>query len=403
LASTGFFGDPDSIELLAHHLVGSGDDGVAQVVGQVGEQVSRTVESLVPYEWSGQAADVFAETLQHEVVRNLIALAEAARSLGAPLTRLASDLRVANRMGDRAKELAQASGFEIDSHGNVLIGLRSLEHWIVPVDELALDLARADMMAARNVAESAWETARYALANLAVPRIGAITLEHAEDWGFSSAQPPLENVVPDPHPTLSGLLPTTPRPDGDVEGQRLYAIELVQQQCRRIREVADAYGVPPEAIAGAILWEALENPRRLIPPQEPWPGKVHVVNRDLHMTDAERAEIDGKIPKASGWEERTARLVLSPDWAIRYIGAILADNVDVYRGRNIYESRPGVPLSRDIGVLLTLYEEGYGERKADDLARRRRSNPSEPALVGGSMGPWVLANLPWIRAQLTCP
>jgi hypothetical protein len=117
LASAGFFGDPDSIELLAHHLTGSGHDGVAQVVGQVGQQVSRTVGSLVPHESSGQAADAFAETLQDEVVRNLLALAESARSLGAPLTRLASDLRVANRIGARANEPAQACGFEIDSHG----------------------------------------------------------------------------------------------------------------------------------------------------------------------------------------------------------------------------------------------------------------------------------------------
>src|SRR5713226_3735553 len=58
----------------------------------------------------------------------------------------------------------------------------------------------------------------------------------------------------------TGLDPSTPRSDPDIEAQRNEAIKIVRSNCSAIGDASRAYGIAAEAIAGAILWEALENP-----------------------------------------------------------------------------------------------------------------------------------------------
>jgi hypothetical protein len=424
MAAVGLFGDPDGVERLARALLGStGRGGVTEVVRELRDQVSHIVGGLVPDEWSGDAADAFARSLNDEIVRGLLALSEAAGDLGSPLQELAADIRAANGKGEHAKAIAGAAGFEIDTYGNLSSSLlQSIEHVVAgSVDAHAMTEATETMLAARHIAESAWDAVRRALANVQVPRIGHDSLRQAEGWAFANAAPS-HPPAPGSGVVRTGLLPTTPRPDEYIEGQRVAAIRLVRERCELIKKTAHDCGVPPEAIAGAILWEALENPRPSDPfdrvlevlVRGPGPGKAHYYEPSLfelakpyilvplvpvvpppllQTSDAERAENDGKLPKAS-LPERHQR-VTDQNGAIRYIGAILSDNADIYERR-------GFDISTNIGVLLTLYEEGHAEQKANDLAEERKSNPSAVPRMGADMGPWVVDHLPWVRAQLPC-
>jgi hypothetical protein len=408
--SKGFFGDPDSVDRLMHALVGSaGHGGMAEVVREVRDQVTKTVGSLVPSVWSGDAASAFAQTLNNQDVSNLRAISEAATDLAAPLARLASDLRVANSRGEQAKQIASdvgfGFGFDIDSSGNTSDDwLHAIEQHIPGVvDSHLLSIARDEMLAARHIAENACDTARHALVNVQVPRIGSDTLHQAERWGFEQAALP-GNIPGSNDRKGTGLPPTKPRPNSYVEGQRKGAMSMVQQCCARIVQVANQYGVPPEAIAGAILWEALENPHHSKPAlldPGPGPGKVHWYELPRTWNAAEHAEDQGKLPavlpSVFGDAERKPR-VTDPDGAIRYIGAILADDVDIYR--NIAH----VDISQNVGVLLTLYEgvRGGPETTAADLAAAREHDPSAQPGMGNAMGPWVMENLQWVKAQLPC-
>ncbi|NJL52735.1 MAG: RHS repeat-associated core domain-containing protein, partial [Hydrococcus sp. SU_1_0] len=58
----------------------------------------------------------------------------------------------------------------------------------------------------------------------------------------------------------SGLRPWEKRKDKYDEAQRKWAIQLVKENAEYINDTAKHYNVIPEAIAGAILWEGVENP-----------------------------------------------------------------------------------------------------------------------------------------------
>jgi Protein of unknown function (DUF1402) len=405
----GVFGDPASIERLAQALLGSsGHDGVAKVVQEVRDQVRGTVGSLVPSEWWGEAANAFAQMVNDHDVHDLTALSEAIGGVGPPLMQLATDLRAANKKGDLAQLMASnvGFGFDIDSSGHTSDDwIHAIEQHIPGlVDGHELSAARDEMLAGRHIAEQAWDTARRALGSVQVPKIGSDTLHDAERWAFEDAALPKD--IPDrnagPH---SGLPPTKTRSNGYLEDQRREAIKMVQQLCLEIKQAAEHYGVPPEAIAGAILWEALENPHKS--PPEPWdpgpgPGKVHWYEVPPTWNSALHAEEQGKIPgvdpnPAIGEEERRQR-VIDPKQAIWYIGAILSDDVDIYR------SVAQVDISQNVGVLLTLYQgvAGGPPDSAGRLAARREHDPSaQPAMAGG-MGPWVTENIQWVKGQLPC-
>jgi hypothetical protein len=317
------------------------------------------------------------------------------------LIRLAADLRAANRKGEQARQTANdvGFGFDIESSGNTSNDwLHAIEQHIPGlVDAHLLITARDEMLAARHIAEQAWDTARHALGSLQVPRIGSDTLHQAERWGLDHAK--LPGDIPDRHKKESKLPPTTQRPDGYAEQQRRDGIDFVKRQCARIVQLAKQYGVPAEAIAGAILWEALEDPhsseQEAMVALGPGPGKVHWIEPAGTPNAAEQAENHGKLPGVHpgirGYVERRQR-VTDPDWAIRYVGAILSDDVDIYR------QVAHVDISQNIGVLLTLYEEGH----AEDKAAAHATDPSTPPGLGADMGPWVMEHLQWVRAQLTC-
>jgi hypothetical protein len=406
MAQVGLFGDPDSVERLADVLLGHSQDGVTTVVMDVRDEVRRIVAGLVPDDWSGQAADAFVHSLTEQDVRDLLTLAEAAHNLGSLLIPLALGIRAANQRAGNAHAIANAAGFDIDTNGN-LSGdlLHTIEQLVNMVDQSALTAATVEMLAARRIADDAWNVARHALAAVHVPTVGHDTVGQAEAWASSYAVPPPYHPAPGRGKTATGLPPATRRGYFYAEAQRTEGIRLVRERCAEIVRVARRYCVPPEAIAGAILWEALENPY-LVPGQAvidpgPGPGKVHYVNNDGTTTAAQQAEDDGLLPKADSPDDRYRRVV-NPDWSISYIGAILKDTADRYESgtakRGKAKRGKAIDISTDIGVLLTFYE---GVDGGPDAAAAKDDLSVGPVMAN-DMGPWVVDHLPWVREQLPC-
>jgi Protein of unknown function (DUF1402) len=191
---------------------------------------------------------------------------------------------------------------------------------------------------------------------------------------------------------MSNLSPTEKRKDPDVEAQRVEAINLVRQRRDTIKKAAVDYDVPAEAIAGAILWEGIENPYhrsfgRL------GPGKVHP-GEFWEKSEAEKVEIEGRVtPPAKSVSERSQRL-MDPEWAIVYIAAIMdrhADNYQKIANENV---------RKDPAVLCTLYQGGHSEDRAKRFAERRKADPKAHPVAADEMGPWVQRWLPFIRTLL---
>jgi hypothetical protein len=190
----------------------------------------------------------------------------------------------------------------------------------------------------------------------------------------------------------SGLSPTTPRPDRDIEAQRLEAIDIVRSNCLKIWATAGKYGISAEAIAGAILWEALENPyhrsfSRL------GPGKVHPTEI-IGKSEAEKVEEEKRVPASKDKEERTQRLQRA-DQAITYIAAIMQRHADNYK------KIAGVDITNNPGILCTLYQGGKSEERAQKLAEKRKKDPNAQPMPGDEMGPWVEQNMDFIKGLCT--
>jgi hypothetical protein len=189
--------------------------------------------------------------------------------------------------------------------------------------------------------------------------------------------------------------PGKARVSSDIEHQRTDAINVIAGRRAKIRSVAAANGIPEEAIAGAILWEAVENPY-LRPFPRLGPGKVHPL--EINKTSAaEIVEHEGRMPALSGSELRRER-VKDPDWAIEYIGAIMAHHADAYR------KIASVDIRKDVAVLCTLYNTGDSEVRAAALAAHkqdaRHAGKKAPMPRPNSMGLWVEQWIPFIRGLL---
>ena len=186
----------------------------------------------------------------------------------------------------------------------------------------------------------------------------------------------------------SGQSPQEPRVSRAAECQRREALGIVSDHAPLIRAAAVRHSVPPEAVAGAILWEGLENPYR----RRHWrlgPGKVRATEL-WRPADAMKVELEGRIPGASGLRERLGRL-RDPSWAIQYVAAIQSRHADVYL------RLASVRIRHDIAVLCTLYQGGDSELRAARLADRRSRDPTAMPRAGNDMGPWVVTNLEFVR------
>jgi hypothetical protein len=193
----------------------------------------------------------------------------------------------------------------------------------------------------------------------------------------------------------SRLHPDEPRARRRLERQRLRALALISERRFEIHALAGRHRVCADAIAGAILWDALENPYRR-PFLHLGPGKVHPFQL-ARKSAARRAEEAGLVPFAPAGPVSRLRILRRPEGALAYIAAILA-----YHAAN-YEAIAGVDIRGDAPVLCTLYQGGDSEVRAARLARRRALDPGARPRAADEMGPWVASHRGFIRALLTQP
>jgi hypothetical protein len=184
------------------------------------------------------------------------------------------------------------------------------------------------------------------------------------------------------------------------EEQRLEALSLIKTHAKHIEAVARKNFVSSEAIAGVILWEALENPYpllradagKIIPSFVPVntvgiAGKVHV-NLTLKQwlagekkTVSQKVEDEGYIEyKYNSWQAR-AKSLKDPKIAIEYIGAIMNRAAKIYEQaadtareldrQQTVSDRPTFNIREQAGILGALYQGGQEESRAKAFEARR--------------------------------
>ena len=206
-----------------------------------------------------------------------------------------------------------------------------------------------------------------------------------------------EDIIAQSGFTPTGLAPTTPRRNPDKEEQRNRAINIVEKYDWTIFYNARKYKVAPEAIAGAILWEALENPydpyKRPEFTRTNIPGKIHPRSYHGEECVAEKVEDEGLVPYPKIRQpvviippvgslqypalytpisrqimisaDREQRL-REPATAIMYIAAIMNHHARNYERLAEYPKLQAedYDIRKDVGVLCQLYQAGRSQDTA---------------------------------------
>jgi Protein of unknown function (DUF1402) len=188
----------------------------------------------------------------------------------------------------------------------------------------------------------------------------------------------------------TGRDPLQPWPGLRRERERQRGLGFVVAHRSRIREEAERYGIAPEAIAGAVTWDMLENPYRR-PVLRLGPGRVYPCHL-LRRSEAEKVEEIGLVQVEPGSAWLRLRRLRQPRWAIRYVAAIMRRHADNYL------RIAGVDISDNPGVLCTLHQGGNSEKRAARLARRRRTDPEAAPSPADEMGLWVERHADFLRS-----
>lgn len=173
----------------------------------------------------------------------------------------------------------------------------------------------------------------------------------------------------------------------NAEEQRREVIELIREHADEINRAALRYDVPPETIAGAILWEAVENhkPKWL---DLAGPGRIHPETAIFLYRD-------GKVPPGY-----TPLDLHKPIVAIEYIAAIMNESAENY------QRIADVNIRKSIGILNTLYQGGDSQRRAEKLRDNRnrdianKLSPRQPEVPSKEMGEYVEKYRRYIRTSL---
>jgi len=140
------------------------------------------------------------------------------------------------------------------------------------------------------------------------------------------------------------------------------------------------FSIDRRVIAGAIAWEALENP--IVGSTSIWgPGKVHSINtrNPLKSSNAQLVEEWGILPKRNVLQRH--EILKDPRWAIKYIAAITNELA------KITESFPGRNVRNKPEILATL----YNAWDFDDWRERLSKKPPSKKMKfnEGYMGEWM--------------
>ena len=183
--------------------------------------------------------------------------------------------------------------------------------------------------------------------------------------------------------------PGGPTPEARVAG-------WLRKHQPTIARTETSYSVDRRAIAGAIAWEALENPRA-------WfgfgfarfrgPGKVHY--KEGHIFEGEpvakQVEEAGYLPKVT--KEERERLLSTATASIAYIGAIMKAFADVAASAGYY-------LNCDPPMLTTFYN-AWDLNGATELFKKKKA--PDKLTANDQMGQWVEKNEPYLVGAVGRP
>ena len=209
----------------------------------------------------------------------------------------------------------------------------------------------------------------------------------------------------------TGLPPWQERDDQYKEAQRQWALNLVKENIAYICEVAHRHYVTPDAIAGTILWEAIENPYNWARGQGPLiftrPGGSddYGIAGKIHLDPGSEAikllpDLIKVRPEVSGLsqEDLENKFIEDPTLAIESIGLILDRAATLYaeRARGYI---PGFSIRDQAGVQGALFQGGIDGRLGAlaDRLYDEKSNYRPQLPEGEKMGPWISQYRWWIR------
>lgn len=156
------------------------------------------------------------------------------------------------------------------------------------------------------------------------------------------------------------------------------------------------FRIDRRAVAGAIAWEALENPW-FIPGRSIGPGKMHYKTGAFGGEDtvAKQVEDAGYLKKRSQADRKI--LLSSPSGAIMYIAASMKAAADIAlqeHGSNIY---------RDLGVLTWFYLSKDLNEWRQHLKRKRAKGERTFDVQEEPMPRWVLRHLDFLELAVGKP
>jgi hypothetical protein len=155
-----------------------------------------------------------------------------------------------------------------------------------------------------------------------------------------------------------------------------------------IENAESTWRVDKRAIAGTIIWEALENVRTSV--RAVGPGKFHFKDTIIPYKEGEpiskETEDLGYLPKQT--MESRKGILKTTDGSINYIGAILRAIADTASGY-------GYDIRCDPPILCTFYNGFHIQKIEDDLKAKKNHEPLQPS--PDMMGNWVKQNLSFIE------
>jgi hypothetical protein len=256
----------------------------------------------------------------------------------------------------------------------------------------------------------------------------ASPIDRAKYWfagdpaAYTGLDPWIDRTTPEGQNGLPSFPIGVPVDPQYAEEHRRWALGNIASNISHIYEVANYYRITPDAIAGVILWEALENPfnswrgrgwaRFTRPGGSSTPngilGKIHPYDDDIvakfdNVVQERRAQelssiYNGALSSLEGSTifpifvteselRRIYAMLYYPTVAIEYIGAILDNAADEYEEEGfalaLVDSTVGRPartpysIRNQGGILGVIYQGGDAAGRGQKFEERRTRNYNE--------------------------
>ena len=175
----------------------------------------------------------------------------------------------------------------------------------------------------------------------------------------------------------------------------------LQKYLTNIEAAERKWEVDRRAIAGAVAWEALENPKTMVHIRFSGPGKVHYWDHETISGEythgppslAKELEDKGKLPKQT--EEDRKKLLETTSGAIEYIAASMNAFIELGRTR-------GYELNCDVPVLTFFFNsKTLAKATAETFSHKTFPDPLSPGTE--KMGPWVKKNMAFLEDCVGTP